>query len=146
MSNGQRTSHWDGRKATKGLLPWGNFPSYGRPGHRRWKVCQKWAAFSSRLSFFHYLTAFAKKILQQIWRLTLGLIAWIKQDLKLETKQSWAIPMLFSPLPYPISPLTTVSSTLDFSVGLSYITFQTCHIRWAIYSCDKFSAPWEVSL
>lgn len=40
------------------------------------------------------------KILQQIWRLILGLIAWIKQDLKLETKQSLAIPML-SPPPSP---------------------------------------------
>lgn len=63
------------------------------------------------------------KILQQIWRLILGLIAWIKQDLK---QNKAGLFQCFLPLLHPISLYTTLS--LAFSVGLSYVTFQTCHI------------------
>lgn len=104
------------RKASKALLLWGDFPSYYGPGHKEMKSLSEVGHVRKQDVSLLLLGCFCK-ILQQIWRLILGLIAWIKQDLKLETKQSWTIPMLSLP---PSPHLSLHHCIFTFSVGLSY--------------------------
>lgn len=114
------------RKAFKGLLLSRNFPSYCRPGHKEMESLSQVGHVRKQGVSLLLLDCFCK-ILQHIWRLILGLIAWIKQDLK---QSEAGLFQCFLSLLHPISLYTTVS--LAFSIGLSYITFQTCHNGWAI--------------
>ena len=114
------------RKAFKSLLLWGNFLSYCGPGHKEMESLSEVGHVRKQDVSLLLPDCFCK-ILQQIWRLILGLIAWIKQDLK---QNKAGLFQCFLPLLHPISLYTTLS--LAFSVGLSDVTFQTCHIGWAI--------------
>lgn len=128
------------RKAFKGLLLWRNFPSYCRPGHKEMESLSEVGHVRKQDVSLLLLNCFCK-ILQQIWRLILGLIALIKQDLKLETKRSWAIPMLSLP-PSPHLSLyhgifsffcrTELRNISDLSHWMSYRVVTNSLVIWEV--------------